>query len=111
MLMNKEEIKQGILYLLDTPLAGGNVEGCTGQQIKEFLKINNIVDHSEDNENSWRRLKDLLREMAEEGLIEEKHPESTTSTEEKILYAIEDEGIAAITEEKRSDLVQKWKLP
>ena len=107
-MISKEEIKQGILYLLDTPSIQDNGDAYTFLEIREFLKKNEVTDYHEVDESSWLRLKDLLREMAEAGLIEERH--SGIETEEVITYSIEDRGVELLTTDELSDLTNKWKL-
>lgn len=106
--MDRNALKLGILYLLDTPSRQDNGEEYTFLEIREFLKLNNVTDYHEVDETSWRRLKDLLREMAEEGLIEERH--SGTENDEIITYSIEDKGVEMLTTESLAELTKKWKL-
>ncbi len=105
--MEKEEIIEGILYLLQ-----GTAQ--TFLQIREFLKLNKIQGYSEDEKSSIQKLKQLLREMEEKKLIEERHFDEKYNG--RVDYALEQNGIDLI-EKKRKEvktksikLENKWKL-
>ena len=71
--MDKEEVKEGILCLLQGTAPTGDSIGYTFLEIKEFLKVNNVQGYFEEGKEHWKKLKDILGEMEEENLIEERH--------------------------------------
>jgi hypothetical protein len=103
--MNKEEVKKGILHFI---LQGGGTSadrmGHTLLDIKKFLSINEIDDYSQGLP-SWKRLRLLLLEMEEEGLLEERHFD-----EGRVDYVIQEEGCTMV-EEERLELGAIWIVP
>ena len=113
--MEKEEIIEGILHLLQGTAPTFDGLGYTYLQIREFLKLNNVQGYSEDEKSSLQRLKQLLREMEENGLIEERHFEEKYNG--RVDYALEQKGIDLIEKKRKESkaksikLDDKWKLP
>ena len=106
--MDKEEIKQGILHLLTQSNSSiGDGMGYTLLEIKDFLKFNNVSEYSESDKESWEKIKDLLNEMEEEDLIEERHFGEILSG--RVDYSIENKGLQLI-KNKDKILKTKWKL-
>jgi len=112
--MEKEEIKEGILHLLQRTSSTGDGMGWTFLEIRELLKINNVKGYFEDTKESWKKLKDLLKEMEEEGLIEERHFGEVLSG--RVDFSIEQKGIDWIKKRRKElkhkgiRLENKWKL-
>ncbi|MFC1685514.1 hypothetical protein ACFLZZ_00655 [Nanoarchaeota archaeon] len=101
--MEKDEIIEGILYLLQ-------FEGelaFTLLEIKDFLKLNGIKEYSED-EGHWRKLKELLVEIENQELIEERH--FGKEYHGRVDYSIENPGTQRI-KDKQKELKEKWKFP
>jgi len=103
--MNKQEIKEGILFLLTQHTDEGDGLGYTFDEIRIFLKLNNVARFFE--EENTDALNDLLDEMEKEELIEERHFGKVL--EERIDFSIENEGIKLI-QGKEDFLKNKWKI-
>jgi len=106
--MDKQGIKEGILYLLEESSPTGDGNGYTFLEIRDFLNLNDIVVFFEEGKENWKRLKNLLDEMEEEGLIEERHFGEVLSG--RVDFSIKNPGISLI-EGKKESLKEKWKLP
>ncbi len=113
--MEKEEVIEGILYLLQGTAPTFDGLGYTYLQIKEFLKLNKIQGYSKDEKSSLQKLKKLLHEMEENEWIEERHFEEKYNG--RVDYALEQKGIDLI-ERKRKELKvkgikleNKWEIP
>jgi len=106
--VDKQEIKEGILYLLEGSSPTGDGSGYTFLEIRDFLKLNNITGFFEEGKENWKRLKNLLDEMIEAGLIEERHFGEVLGG--RVDFSIENPGNDLI-KDKRKSLKEKWKLP
>jgi|TARA_Y100000310_G_scaffold327336_1_gene393532 hypothetical protein len=106
--MDEQEIKEGILYLLEGSSPTGDGSGYTLLEIRDFLKLNNVEGFFEEGKENWKRLKNLLDEMEEGGLIEERHFGEVLGG--RVDFSIENPGNDLI-EGKRKSLKEKWKLP
>jgi hypothetical protein len=95
--MDKETIKDGILFLLE----GDNY---TLLEIRSFFKLNKIEGYFEEEKESWRNLKNLLNDMEDQELIEERHFDDG-----RVDYSIEQRGIDLI-KQKRNKLKSKWNI-
>lgn len=104
--MDKKEIIEGILYLLRGTSPTFDGSGYTFLQIKEFLKTNNV---------EIKQLKELLKKMENEGLIEERHFDEKYNG--RVDYSIEKNGINLIEKIKKElkakgiILDNKWRIP
>jgi len=114
MIMEKEEVINGILHLLQVTAPTFDGLGHTFLQIREFLKLNNVQGYSEDDKSSILRLRELLDEMEEENFIEERHFEEKYNG--RVDYALEQKGIELIEKIRKEAKVKgvklddKWKL-
>ena len=66
--MEKEEIIEGILYLLQGDNSNFDGFGYTLEEVRTFLKFNKVGEFKENGD-----LTDFLHEMEQDGLIEERH--------------------------------------
>lgn len=98
--MEREEIIEGILYLLQGTSPTFDGRGYTLLQIREFLKLNNVKDYSE----SIGKLRKLLNDMENNGLIEKRH--FGEKYHGRVDYGIEQKGIDII-DKKRKELKEK----
>lgn len=112
--MEKEEVIGGILYLLEGTAPTFDGLGYTFLQIREFLKLNKVQGYYKDEKSSLQKLKQLLYEMEEKELIEERYFDEKHNG--RVDYALEQKGIDLI-EKKRKEaktksikLESKWKL-
>jgi len=104
--MDKEKIKEGILYLLQRTAPTGDNMGYIFLEIRKFLKLNNVQGYFEETKKSWKKLKELLDEMGEEKLVEERHFGNVLNG--RVDFSIEQKGIDLLTK-KQKDLKEKWK--
>jgi hypothetical protein len=100
--MDREEIRDGIMYFLvsdenRSPERTGNSLG----EIKNFLEINHVHNFDYDDEE----LKSFLKEMENEGLIEEQN-----SDDEAVEYSWDNEGRERISG-MNEELSMKWIMP
>ncbi len=109
--MRKEEIKEGILYLLQGVSPTGDGVGWTFLEIRRFLRINNIQGYFEETKSSWKRLKEIIEEMKNEGLIEERYFGEELNG--MVDFSITQKGIDWIKgrdNELQKQIVKKWKV-
>jgi len=103
--MEKEEIIEGILYLLQGDNSNFDGFGYTLEEVRTFLKFNKVGEFT-----------DFLHEMEQDGLIEERHFDFSGKDLGRIDYSIENIGIKKIEEIKKSlkvrgiKLEDKWKI-
>ncbi|MBS3076874.1 hypothetical protein J4233_01245 [Candidatus Pacearchaeota archaeon] len=109
--MEKEEIIEGILYLLQGDNSNFDGFGYTLEEVRTFLKFNKVGEFKENGD-----LTDFLHEMEQDGLIEERHFDFSGKDLGRIDYSIENIGIKKIEEIKKSlkvrgiKLEDKWKI-
>ncbi len=95
--MDKIEIKEGILYLL------WRTQGSTFDDILEFLSMNKVQGFEDEEPH---KLRQLLEEMKEEELIEERFMVDGTDRAD---FAVGSAGLQTLTDEKTPELGRKWK--
>lgn len=106
--MEKKQIKEGILYLLQqNSSSAADGMGYTLLEIKDFLKLNTVKGYFEDDKQAWKNLKELLSEMEEEGLVEERHFDAGLGG--RVDYSIENPGIGMVGKNSKI-LKDKWKI-
>jgi hypothetical protein len=110
---NKEEIKEGILYLLthennDYP---DEVKDCgyTLLEIWDFLDLNKVDGYESGSTSAFQNLRKLLYEMEDEDLIEERH--FGKEVYGRVDYAIENPGFDFLKKLDESKPKNKWILP
>ncbi len=96
--MEKNEIIEGILYMLQGATSKFDGQGYKYSQILDFLKANGVIVEN---------LREILKEIEDKGLIEERY--FGKEHDDRIDYAIEQKGIDLI-KNKRKEVRNKWKL-
>jgi len=96
--MEKKEIIEGILYMLQGATSKFDGRRYKYLQILDFLKANNVIVNN---------LREIIKEIEDKGLIEERH--FGKEHDDRVDYSIEQKGIDLI-KNKRNELRNKWKL-
>ena len=105
--MDEEELIEGILHLLQGTSPTFDGSGYTLLQILEFLELNNV-------KTSIKELRNLLIEMDENGLIEERNFDEKHHG--RVDYSIDQKGIDLIEKRRKGlkargiRLDNKWKI-
>ena len=106
--MEKQEVKEGILFLLKEDNASkeinGDGMGYSLLEIKEYLKLNGVKEYIQ-GQDGLKKLQNLLAEMENERLIEKRILGGNLYD-----YSIENPGYL-ITENNKDTLKEKWILP
>ena len=111
--MDKEEIKIGILFLLSNPNDNWPDEqvaesAYTFIEIAEFFKLNDIGDYTLPDSPFWKELRNILEEMEDDGLIEERHFGNNLMG--RVDYSLENPGMNLIRKQDEAKLKKKWRL-
>ena len=97
--MNRNEVKEGIAYLL------WRTQGSSFEEILDFLSMNNVSGF--EGEEGPESLRKLLEEMKGEGLVEERFMVDGT---DRVDFALESAGMEAFgSVERAPSLEKKWK--